>query len=292
MQRAADPHLMKAILSSQRAEITEHHIYMKLASVTADAHNRGVLERISEEELHHYAIWKTYTGRDVPPDTFRIWFCYLTARLLGITFTLRLMERVEKRAQTPDPVLAAAIPEIPAILADEEEHEKNLLALIDEDRLKYMGSVVLGLNDAIVEFTGMLAGLTFALQNSRIIAVAALITGVAAALSMASSEYLSQKSESTAPDPIRAAVYTGIAYIVTVALLISPYLLLPSPYLALGFTLLAVVAVIFFFTSYISVAKDLPFRSRFVEMLVISFGIAGISFVIGLAIRVVLNISV
>jgi len=292
MQAAADPRLMKAILSSQRAEITEHHIYTKLASVTTDVHNRGVLERISEEELHHYAIWKTYTGRDVPPDIFRIWFCYLLARLLGITFTLKLMERVEKRAQSPDPVLVAAIPEIPAILADEEEHEKNLLALIDEDRLKYMGSVVLGLNDAIVEFTGMLAGLTFALQNSRIIAVAALITGVAAALSMASSEYLSQKSEPTAPDPIRAAIYTGIAYIVTVALAIAPYLLLANPYLALGFTLLAVVVVIFFFTYYISVAKDLPFRSRFIEMLAISFGIAAISFVIGLGIRVVLNISV
>jgi vacuolar iron transporter family protein len=283
---------MQAILSSQRAECTEHLIYTNLASVSKDAHNREVLRQIAAEELNHYGIWKTYTGRDVDPDRFRVWISCLSARLLGITFTLRLMERVERRAQSPDPALVAAIPEIPAILADEEEHEGRLIGMIDEDRLKYMGSVVLGLNDAIVEFTGMLAGLTFALQNSQIIAVAALVTGVAAALSMASSEYLSQKSEPTAPDPIRAALYTGLAYIVTVALVISPYLLLASPYVALGFTLLFVVAVIFFFTYYISVAKDLPFRSRFVEMLAISLGIAAISFVIGLAIRVVLNVNV
>jgi vacuolar iron transporter family protein len=290
--RPADPHLMQAIFSCQRAEITEHRIYTKLASVTSDPHNREVLERIAAEELKHYGIWKTYTGRDVDPNPFRVWCCYLSARLLGITFTLKLMERVEKRAQSPDPALVAAIPEIPAILKNEEEHEQKLLALIDEDRLRYMGSVVLGLNDAIVEFTGMLAGLTFALQNSQIIAVAALITGVAAALSMGSSEYLSQKSEPTAPSPVRAAVYTAFAYIVTVALVIAPYLILPNPYVALGFTLLFVVAVIFFFTYYISVAKDLPFRSRFAEMLAISLGIAAISFVIGLAIRVVLHVSV
>jgi len=291
-QAPFDSQIMKAILSSQRAEITEHHIYTRIASVTRDAHNRSVLERIAREELGHYDIWKQYSRRDVAPDSVRIVFYSIAARLLGITFTLKMMESVEKRAQAPDPVLVSAIPEVPEMLAREEEHERELLALIDEDRLRYMGSVVLGLNDAIVEFTGMLAGLTFALQNSRIIAVAALITGVAAALSMGSSEYLSQKSEPTAPDPLRAAFYTGTAYMAVVVLLISPYLLLPDPYSALVLTLLGAVAVIFCFTYYISVAKDLPFRSRFLEMLAISFGIAAISFVIGLGIRYFLNISI
>jgi len=289
---AADPHLMKALLSSQRAEITENQIYTRIAAGTQNPRNRGVLERIAEEELGHYRTWKQYTGKDVAPDTLRILFYCFAAWLLGMTFTLKMMESVERRAQAPDPALVAAIPEIPAILAREDEHEQALIALIDEDRLRYTGSVVLGLNDAIVEFTGMLAGLTFALQDSRIIAVAALITGVAAALSMGSSEYLSQKSEPAAPDPVRAAGYTGSAYMVVVVLLIFPYLLLRSPYHALVFTLLCAVAVIFFFTYYLSVAKDLPFRSRFAEMLAISFGIAAVSFVIGLAIRVFFSISV
>jgi VIT1/CCC1 family predicted Fe2+/Mn2+ transporter len=57
-------------------------------------------------------------------------------------------------------------------------------------------------------------------------------------------------------------------------------------------TLLGAVMVIFLFTFYISVAKDLPFWRRFGEMLVISLGIAAISFVIGVLIRTVLHINV
>jgi vacuolar iron transporter family protein len=144
-----------------------------------------------------------------------------------------------------------------------------------------------------VEFTGTLAGLTFAIQNSQIIAVAGLITGVAASLSMAASEYLSQRSDgATSTDPKKAAVYTGITYIVTVALLILPFLILKSPYIALVFTLIGAVLVIFVFTFYISVAKDLPFWKRFAEMAAISLGIAAISFVIGLLIRVLLHVTV
>jgi VIT1/CCC1 family predicted Fe2+/Mn2+ transporter len=287
-----DPRLLPALLSSQRGEITEHHIYTKIASVTRDQKNREVLEQIAFEEMEHYAIWKRYTRQDIAPAFIAIWFYYFMARILGITFTLKLMESVEKKAQVPDPALRAAIPEIDAMLAREEEHENKLIALIDEERLRYMGSVVLGLNDALVEFTGMLAGLTFALQNSQIIAVAGLITGVAASLSMGSSEYLSQKSDGGTTDPVKAAIYTGFTYMVTVVLLILPFLVLTSPYIALVLTLIGAVAVIFFFTYYISVAKDLPFRSRFIEMLAISFGIAAISFVIGLAIRLVLNVNV
>jgi VIT1/CCC1 family predicted Fe2+/Mn2+ transporter len=202
------------------------------------------------------------------------------------------MEGVEKRAQSVDKDLIGTIPEIQTILANEEIHERELIALIDEDRLRYMGSVVLGLNDALVEFVGMLAGLTFALQNTQIIAVAGLITGVAASLSMGSSEYLSKKSEGAAIDPMKAAVYTGLAYVATVALLILPFLVLASPYYALVFTLLFAVLVIFLFTFYMSVAGDLPFWKRFAEMLVISFGIAAISFVIGFMIRTVLHVNI
>jgi VIT1/CCC1 family predicted Fe2+/Mn2+ transporter len=250
------------------------------------------LTRIAHDELGHYGIWKQYTHQDVAPNTSRIWFYYLIARIFGITFAIKLMEGVEKRAQSYDKALIDTIPEIRTILTNEETHERELIALIDEERLKYVGSIVLGLNDALVEFTGTLAGLTFALQNTQIIAVAGLIMGVAASLSMGASEYLSRRSDGGPTDPLKASVYTGIAYIVTVALLILPFLILTNPYYALVFTLVGAIMVIFLFTFYISVAKDLLFWRRFAEMLVISLGIAAISFVIGIFIRTVLNINV
>jgi VIT1/CCC1 family predicted Fe2+/Mn2+ transporter len=209
-----------------------------------------------------------------------------------MTFAVKLMERVEQRARRTDPALAALVPELPQMLSNEESHERELIALLDEERLKYIGSVVLGLNDALIEFTGTLAGLTFALQNARIIAVAGLITGVAASLSMGASEYMARRSDDSRTDPFQASLYTGLTYILTVALLILPFLLTPDPYVALLFTLFGAVVVIFLFTFYLSVAKDLPFWRRFYEMAAISLGIAAISFVIGLAIRVVLNVNV
>ncbi len=287
-----EPALIATLLAMQQGEITEHHIYTKIAAAQKDPHNREVLNRIAQDELGHYGIWKRYTHQDVEPNTPRIWFYYLIARVFGITFAIKLMEGVEKRAQSYDKALIDKIPEIQTILTNEEIHERELIALIDEERLKYVGSVVLGLNDALVEFTGTLAGLTFAIQNTQIIAVVGLIMGVAASLSMGASEYLSQRSDGGPTDPLKASVYTGVAYIVTVALLILPFLVFTSPYYALMLTLLGAVMVIFLFTFYISVAKDLPFWKRFGEMLLISLGIAAISFVIGIFIRTVLNINV
>ena len=287
-----EPALMKKLLIMQQGEISEYHIYSKIAAVQKDPHNREVLNRIAQDELGHYGIWKQYTTQDVAPSTSRIWFYYLIARIFGITFAIKLMEGVEKRAQSYDKGLVGIIPEIQTILTNEETHERELIALIDEERLKYVGSVVLGLNDALVEFTGTLAGLTFAIQNTQIIAVVGLIMGVAASLSMGASEYLSQRSDGGPTDPVKASVYTGVAYIVTVALLILPFLIFTSPFYALMLTLLGAVMVIFLFTFYLSVAKDLPFWRRFAEMLVISLGIAAISFIIGVLIRTVLNINI
>lgn len=288
----ANPDLTPTLLALQKGEITEYHIYQKIAAAQKDPHNREVLDKIAQQELGHYTIWKRYTHQDVAPATLRIWFYYLIARGFGMTFAIKLMEGVEKRAQVNDQGLAERIPEAREILVNEENHERELIALIDEERLKYVGSMVLGLNDALIEFTGTLAGLTFAIQNTKIIAVAGLITGVAATLSMGASEYLSQRSDGGPADPIKASAYTGAAYIVTVALLILPYLVLKSPYHALVFTLTGAVLIIVLFTFYISVARDLPFWKRLGEMIFISLGIAAISFVIGILIRTVLNVNI
>jgi len=291
-QMISNPEMLDTLVILQRGEITEHEIYTRIAKVTGDLHNREVLERIANEEYEHSLIWKNYTERDVSPDPVRVWYYYLLARVFGITFAIKLMEGIEKRAQSVYHEIGTVIPEVKEIIAREEAHERDLIGLLDEERLRYVGSIVLGLNDALVEFTGTLAGLTFAIQNSQIIAIVGLIMGVAASLSMGASEYLSQKSEGGAANPLKASLYTGGVYIVTVALLILPFLLLANPYVALPVTLAAAILVIFLFTFYISVAKDLPFMRRFFEMVAISMGIAAVSFVIGMAIRVVLHVDV
>ena len=186
----------------------------------------------------------------------------------------------------------AHIPELKQVLDEEEIHEQKLLDILDEERLHYVGDMVLGMNDALVELTGALAGYTLAMQNTHIIAMAGLITGISATLSMATSGYLASH-EAGQKDSVKSAVYTGSAYLVTVALLILPYLLLPSNgYLwALGITLLIAVAIIACFNFYISIAKGRPFRRNFLIMTSISMGVAAISFVVGLVVKDVLGID-
>jgi len=282
----------KTILTAQRNEITEHFIYDKLSRSIKDPQNRNILERISSHELKHYGFWKKYTNKDVKPDKLKIWRYFLISKIFGITFGMKLMERGEERAQVTYEKVSIFVPDAKSIVKDEDEHEKQLIDLIDEERLRYIGSMVLGLNDALVELTGALAGLTLALQNTRLIAMAGLITGIAASLSMAASEYLSTKSEESAKNPFKASVYTGSIYVLTVLFLIFPYLLFTNFYFCLGFTILNAIIVIFVFTFYVSVAKDISFRNRFFEMALISLGISALTFGMGFLIRIFLNVEI
>jgi VIT1/CCC1 family predicted Fe2+/Mn2+ transporter len=192
----------------QRIEITEHHIYKRLAKNIKDPENSKILNQISDDELRHYEDWKNYTQREIKPNLWNVWKYYLISRIFGFTFGIKLMEHGEERAQENYARLKGKVPGIEKWIHDEEVHEQKLLEMLDEERLRYAGSVVLGLNDALVELTGALAGLTLALQNVKLIALSGLITGIAASLSMAASEYLSTRSEDTQKQPVRAAIYT------------------------------------------------------------------------------------
>lgn len=277
----------------QRNEITENLIYINLAEREKDAENRYILERIAEDELRHYNAIKEITGRDFEPDKIRVRWYTMMAHVFGLTFTIKLMEKRENKAQSKYSEIKEKFPDINRIIADEERHELELSGMINEEKLGYMGSVVLGLNDALVELTGALAGFSFALQNTALIGAIGLITGIAAALSMATSEYLSEKAEESGEkDPLRAATYTGGAYIMTVFLLILPYFIFSHYAAALAVAIITGIIIIFVFNFYISVAKDLDFKRRFLEMAAISLGVAGLSFLLGVVVRTVFGVDI
>lgn len=279
------------LLVFQKNEITEYHIYARLAKRAAGK-NRKVLKKISEDELRHYHMWKTYTGAEVSPDALKIFRYGVLARVLGLTFAVKLLEKGEEKAETVYQKVVSRYRKAVKILADEEKHEAALTAMIEEERLQYIGSMVLGINDALVELTGALAGLTFALQNTKVIGLAGLITGISASLSMSASEYLSQKSEGTGKNPLKASLYTGLVYLGTVVCLVLPYFLLSSYMAALLLTICAGLLIVYLFTFFISVVQDLSFRKLFLEMAVLSLSVAVISFGIGLLARKILNIDI
>lgn len=287
-----DEETKKIVMNAQKNEITEYYIYQKLSESSKDFDNKKILNEISNDELKHYNVWKEYTHKEISPNKIKIWFFYIISKVLGITFAIKLMERGEESAQKVYGSISGDIPEAKDIQKEEDEHEEELIAMINEERLKYVGSIVLGLNDALVELLGALAGYTLTLQRTDIIALVGFITGIAASLSMGASEYLSIKSEESEQNPVKASLYTGSAYLVTVLFLIFPYLVLDNFYVCLGVSVVNAVIVICIFTYYISVVKDLSFRKRFSEMAFISLGIAGVTFVIGLLIRMVFHVDI
>jgi len=286
------PDIRAQILRFQRNEITEYHIYRGLAESVASRENRAILERVAGDELRHYHEWKRRTGADVPPDRWATFRYLAMGRLLGFTFAVKLMERGEESAQGNYASLIQVVPEAEAIMHDESNHEDALLAMLDEERLRYTGSMVLGLSDALVELTGTLAGLTLALQNTQLIALSVSITGIAAALSMSASEYLSTKADAGERHPGKAALYTGVAYIFAVLLLVLPYLFLSNYFLCLAVSLILAILVIAGFSFYVGVARGESFRTRFLEMAGLTLGVAGLSFLIGLVVRQLFGIEI
>ena len=277
----------------QQNEITESAIYANIAKFAKGDENKATLLRLSEEELAHCAIWTKYSNKTLKPQKLKVFWYTLMARILGFTFMVKLMEKGESIAQGEYELLSKEAPESVEIRQQEEEHEQALLQMLDEERLQYVGSMVLGLNDALVELTGSLAGFTFAMQNTRLIALSGLIIGISATFSMASSEFLAARSEGRT-DALKSCTYTGIAYLITVVLLILPYLLLgSSQYVAALICMLVIVVLIIAgFTFYTSVAQDQPFKSRFLEMALISIGVAVVSFVVGILAKNLLGVEV
>lgn len=271
------------IKKMQQNELTESVIYEEIAKFAKGEENKEVLLRLAQEEKAHYEIWKKYTGIEMKPQKGKVFRYKLLARIFGFTFTVKLMENGEEAAQEEYALVAEEVEESAFIRQQEKEHEEALLEMLDEESLQYVGSMVLGLNDALVELTGSLAGFTFALQNTKLIALSGLIIGISATFSMASSEFLAARSEGR-DDALKSCSYTGTAYLITVILLIAPYLLFGSAsYIpALICMLLIVILIIAGFTYYTSVAQDQPFKSRFWEMALISVGVAVVSFVVGI----------
>ena len=284
--------LMKLVEKAQIDEEQGAILYAFMAKREKDEENKKLLKQMSKDETKHAAVWKNITKKNLKPSKLSIlWFKILTV-VMGYTFVVKKMQKQESLAQAGYEKMKQELPEAAEILEDERRHEKELYNMLDEERLHYIGAMVLGLNDALVELTGAIAGVTFALANTKLVALTAIITGVSATFSMAASNYLAERADNN-PKALKSSIYTGMAYLVTVALLVLPYLLFPVDMYVPAFAvmLVTVILIIMFFNYYISVAKEEPFLKNFATMAGISLTVAIISYVIGILARQLLGIE-
>lgn len=269
----------------QQKEKTYALLYYKISKQIKDDKNKKILQRIAKEKIAISYIWQQYTKQNPKVNFVNIFIYLIINYLLGYTFIIKYLETRKYKEFLAFKEIKESFPEISFIISQEEHHEKELINMLNEERLHYIGAMVLGLNDALVELTGTIAGLTFVLMNTKLIALTGIITGIAATLSMAASNYLAEKANGNKKAFI-ASCYTGIAYLITVIFLTLPYLIFPNEmYLyALFSTLFIVISLIFIFSVYISIIRSEKITKRFLEMTFISLSVTIISFFIGFAI--------
>jgi VIT1/CCC1 family predicted Fe2+/Mn2+ transporter len=277
-------------------ELKDFIIYSELKKMVKDKKTKNILKKLANQEFSHYKFWSRLSNKKhYSVSKIEVLFFKLMMLIFGLTFTLKLLENHEKDVikrykEYLKRVKGSEKIELEKIIKEEEFHEASLINMIREERVIYLGASILGLNDSLVEITGVLAGLTAALQNSFIVAISALITGIAASMSMAASSYLQAKAENK--NPKKAAYYTGISYISVVLFLVLPYFLLSNVYLALLFSIVIAISIVSFTSFYIAVLFEREYKKELMEMFTLSLGIALITFIIGILARTFLKIEI
>ncbi len=271
-----------------KLEYFAYVIFKAMAEREKDASRRKVLEQLQAKEFEHYEFWRDYTKIKEEPQvsSFGIHIRIIITAILGLTFTLKLLERFESNVVKGYQKLVVTIedkykPGLKTLLKDEMEHESFFLSQIGEGRLKYMSFVVLGLADAIVEISGVHAGFLGVTSSTLIAGVAGLVVGFAAAISMASAAYLQSKQETGKPSA-PAAISTGVAYIIAVVLLALPYFITDNMPYAFGASIIVAIFLVAGFTFYGAVLNDTKFSRDFFQAVALTIGTAIATYFFGL----------
>lgn len=154
-----------------------------------------------------------------------------------------------------------------------------------------VGATVLGMHDALVSLTGLIAGIAFTMPHRRDIVLTAIIASITAGLSMAASNYLAEKAAGNRT-ALTAGMYTGVAYIATCVVLIIPFLFIRSRGAALFMIFALAVFIIFAFNFGAGRAGGRAWWHRAFEMLGVCAGVSVAAFIIGQIAKYCLGLNI
>ncbi len=274
MQESIDPLLSKVAVMSLRDEYTDYNTYLALSRREHNPGFKKALEQLADQEKAHYDYWKDYA-----PDTIvginrlKLYFVLLLRFTLGLTFTMKFLERHEDAVISRYEQVADKIPlhdrsRFETMVNDEKHHETYLMEEVKEGRVKYMSFIVLGLADAVVEISGIHAGSLGVYEETRLAGLAGIIAGMAASIAMASAAY-AQAKQGFEGSAKWSAIYTGISYMFTAIFLALPYFLSDSMVYALSSSLIVGVVLVAMMTYYDTIISRRPFKRQFGEIAVI-----------------------
>jgi len=267
-------------------EYSAHKIYSTLARNPLLPRNyREIFNKTSREEYRHYLFWKQYSKNCTVKNLWlKILLYNILTLLFGVTFVLKLLERSENKAVSEYSSLgeSTGIPlsNLKTIIEEELVHENTFVSSISESRVKYLGSIALGISDALVELTGIYAGSLGAFANPLVSGLTGLLAGLSASISMTIASYMQAKS-SRLEKPQIAALFTGLAYITVTLLLSLPYFILTSLLSAFTSMILIAVAISIYMAIYTAVLGEKSFKREAAETTGLLLGVSILLYVIG-----------
>ncbi|MCX8199332.1 MAG: rubrerythrin family protein [Sulfolobales archaeon] len=246
---------------------------------------KRALDKAALDEYRHYVFWRNIAGEcSSTPSTIKGFLLSLLLPLFGVTVIIKFIESMEKSGLELYREISLVKPElkeeVEKIIKEEEEHEASFISGLDEGRVKYLGSIMLGISDALVELTGIYSGALGVFANTLSAGLTGLLAGISAAISMAIASYAQAKHE-VGKAPKIAALYTGIAYLLVVLLLALPYFLANAITSAFAAMIVVALLVIAYMSFYSSVLFKKNYLREFIETSGLMLGVSTLLFMLG-----------
>ena len=315
---AVDRKLAKRLVLDELVDLS---LYQSLREV-ASGELRSILDRLIPIEARHLAFWRDFFDLHVERLDIarRLKLCLIifVCRLFGAPAIHLVLEAIEVygvqkylrvwTAYGNGPLGAA----VRSVLEDEFEHEDAVVMGDAERRLNpdRVRNIFLGLNDGLVEILGAVSGFFAAFGNSVAVLAAGVTVAVAGALSMAAGAWVATSAEAevratetgrrrflgeTVPPgeagetPLASALVIGVSYFAGALVPVLPVLAgartaLPS--------LVAAGSMIVLVSMMLAFLSGMEMKRRVVTNLVIIAAAVGITFVIGLATKLIWGVSV
>lgn len=276
----------------------DYSIYKALAKIEPEESFRAMIEKVTRYEHEDFLFWRGLSQqKKFSVSTFEILYFLFLRKIFGLIFTVKVLQgRARETAARYKKFLSQSTDQdlrrqIERMIEHEALHESELVAQLKENRVSFLSSIVLGINDGLIELTGALVGFSFALQDQLLIAEAGFITGAAASLSMASSAYM-QARYGEDRDPKKAGMYTGAAYFVVVLALVAPFFVFKEVFISLAAMFGIAFVIINALSLYGAVLLERNFVRQAGELFVASIGVGAVAFAIGMLFRLFSGIFV
>jgi vacuolar iron transporter family protein len=297
LQETVSSDLEGLAAESAQDEYADRALYMALSRRERNPNFKRALENIANGEQTHFEFWKNYAPNvEVSSKRLRTYFIVLIRLVLGLTFTLKFMERHEGKLHERYQRIAETIPpgdkaRFQAMMESEEHQEDLLIGEIHENRVKYMSFIVLGLADAVVEISGIHAGSLGIYGRTELAGLAGIIAGMAASIAMGTAAY-AQAKQGFQGSAKWSAIYTGVSYMITAVFLALPYFLTANMAGALTASLIIGVALVAAMTYYDTVISARPFKRQFGEIAGIILAASLVLFIAGTLVGQYLGIRI